>query len=478
MPTLFDTPSSTDHPESIGSSEEEWMFSCRCESAKAVSTLLSCLRHESAVATTTSSTREESATARRKSPAIQPVTVFCSSSSLTFHVYGTARQSQASVDIPATLFSDYHVAKPSLTETETTTDEWQAGGAFCINLTTVLECLHVLGTLHLERTKLCLSYHQTDEIFKMELLEEGILSTAAIPGMLHPEDNGNSLALAFRSTLIMARMIVKSDYLHDALQELELVHGATNCTIQLGPKGLQLATIGHIGECLVSLPKDGTSIVLLEATKVQERTYPLHSLQSGMRGLDFANETCISINESGMIAIQHQVLDSVTQGPPSFVDFIMSCLEDESESDHEERRSLEVGSQRYSSDPTPSMTVSMTMGWENDNATHTRASQPSRQVRGSEGNDSEDDLPARPASAAPLFGTVVTQIRQNTLRRRRSRSQRASVDDSHVPSAPLDDSSGDEMVLVAAAAASTPKRRRRIEADEGDGSSSPEIVYD
>ena len=465
MPTKLDNLSSTDQPESICSSEDEWLFSCRCESAKAVSTLLSCLRHESAGVTITSSSREESATGRRKSPVIQPVTVFCSPSSLTFHVYGTARQSQASVDIPATFFSEYHVATPH--ETETTTDEWQAGGAFCVNLTTVLDCLHVLGTLHLERTKLCLSYHQTDEIFKMELLEEGILSTAAIPGMLYPEDNGKSLALAFRSTLIMARIIVKSDYLRDAIQELELVHGATNCTIQLGPQGLQLAATGHIGECLVSLPKDGTSIVLLDATIMQERKYLLHSLQSGMRGLDIANETCISINDNGMIAIQHQVLDTVTQGPPSFVDFIMSCLEDEDEG----HSSLGIESQRHSSDPTPSMT----MGWEDGNTTDTRVSQQSIIASGNKDNDSDEDLPARPTSAAPLFLTVATQISHRSLRQRRSRSQQVSVDGSHTPSAPYHDDSGDDMDV---AALTTPRRRRTIAADDDDASSSPEIVYD
>lgn len=46
---------------------------------------------------------------------------------------------------------------------------------------------------------------------------------------------------------------------------------------------------------------------------LHKRSYPINSLLQGMRGLDIANETCISINENGMVAIQHQVLDPVSR---------------------------------------------------------------------------------------------------------------------------------------------------------------------
>ena len=231
--------------------DDEWLFSCRCESAKSVSTLLTCLKGSSAM---------------------QPVTVFVSPSSITFHVFGTARQSQASVDLQAGLFSHYQVHTPTTTANTTvpttantfvpthtagictTRDDdepvheptppqhstatqpwqdWHAGGEFSVNLTTVLDCLHVLGTQSLDKTKLSLSYNLHTEVFKLELLEEGgVLATAAIPGML-PPTTGDSLALAFRSAPVTARMIVTSDCLRDAMQELDLVHGAATCIVAL-----------------------------------------------------------------------------------------------------------------------------------------------------------------------------------------------------------------------------------------------------
>lgn len=352
--------------------EDEWVVSCRCESAKAVSTLLSCLQHISGSSNSTSRdvNRERLTQSHRRSRGsstntMQPVTVFCSPSSLTFHVSGSSKQIQASVDIQAGLFSEYRVVTPPGASTEA----WQAGGEvrdflpqisvtlwlsshipvfrifvqigakFCVNLSTVVECLHLLGTQNLDHTKLFLSYNLTQELFKIELLEEsGVLSTTAIPGMLTPEDEiGNSLALAFRSSPVAARIIVKSETLGEIITELECVTGASCATCALGPNGLEMATVGHLGECLVSIPARGSHVVSLELSKTesaQARSYPLSSFLGSMRGLDIAEETCITMNTSGMMAIQHQVIDAnVGDGKPNFVDFIMVCLEDEDDED-------------------------------------------------------------------------------------------------------------------------------------------------
>lgn len=73
------------------------------------------------------------------------------------------------------------------------------------------------------------------------------------------------------------------------------------------------------------------------------RSYHLYSLLQGMRGLDIAQETCMSINSNGMIAIQHQVLDVVGNSEANFIDFLMCAVQeedDESCSDDEPQSSL------------------------------------------------------------------------------------------------------------------------------------------
>ncbi len=443
------------------------LFSCKCESARPVTTLLSCLRnvslshthltsgsisaaasaiHDATTSILTAPTGHanssaggsgsgsgsggttHSSTQSHHNPTssgfggrgkVQYATVFVSEKSLTFQVHGVGRQSRATVDIHAGLFSEYHVAEqmvPLLEEDEEDTlddndvmedvheqrvsankqprVEIIKGGEFGINLTSVLECLCVLGPNALDRTSLCLSYNTHTATFRVELLESFansgvIISNCEIPGMAvaddeddeydgvepglllgsnHPNvehdgggssDRGaggmisNNLDYAFRSYPILARALIKSEFLKDAISELTDVVGSTAATIGISRAGLEFATYGHSTECHVVVPYAGNhpeTFISLEGVDgngnandnsqrlgrsrggggvIHARNYPLHSILSAMRGLEIACETCISINANGMVAIQHQVLDQVGKGNPNFIEFIMCCLEDE-----------------------------------------------------------------------------------------------------------------------------------------------------
>ena len=290
---------------------------------------------------------------------MQPVTVFCSPTSLTFHVCGKAKQTQASVDIPSALFSDYKVTSQQQQQQQQSEEDdnnpnsnnnnndWHAGGEFCINLTTLLECLSLLGTT----SQLALSYNLHEEVLKLELLAESVLCTTVIPGMqLLPETmtTTTSLALAFRSSAMAARFIVTSAVLSRVVSELQVVPGATVATVSLGAEGMAVAVVGHWGECWVSIPATGSHVVALEVvgsgstssstTTTKPRNYPLHALLASFQGLEIAQETCLTVNEAGMIAIQHQVVDAVVgDGNPCFVDHILCCLQDDDEEDDDEQ---------------------------------------------------------------------------------------------------------------------------------------------
>lgn len=183
--------------------------------------------------------------------------------------------------------------------------------------------------------KLTLSYNLTQELFTLELTDDaGVLSTANIPGMQPPEDDlfGESLALAMRSSPIAARIIIKSDTLREILIELESVGGAKVGTVSLNARSFDIAVVGDLSECLVSIPCQGDHVVSLECPSSSSSSsasynFPLHSLLGSLRGLEIAEETCITINNNGMMAIQHQVIDPTTgDGTPSFVDFVRDNL--------------------------------------------------------------------------------------------------------------------------------------------------------
>jgi hypothetical protein len=315
---------------------------------------------------------------------MQYASVFCSEKGLTFQVYGVGRQSRATVDISAGLFSEFYVAEQRVIVEDDEGDNHETGvsnntgkgrvevikgGEFGINLSTVLGCLLVLGPSSLDRTTLCLSYDASEAIFKIELLEEAglisgggvILSNCAIPGMSVEDDfhgnddeeevdgHRNGLDYAFRSEPIVARARIQSEFLRGAMSELTDVAGAVSVTVGISKSCLELSTSGHSTECHIVIPYSGNHPEFFTSLEVSgddkkysashARSYPIQSILSGMRGLEIARETCISMNANGMIAIQHQIVDKIGNGDPSYVDFIMGCLQEDydmEQDDHSE----------------------------------------------------------------------------------------------------------------------------------------------
>lgn len=284
------------HDESSSSVDENFLFYCRCESTRSVSTLLSCLRQfvgNSLFIPTNNTQHNEgsqslsvmvdhlsSADGRIKKGSagrsIQQATVYAHPGGLTFHVHGIGRQSQASVDMQCGLFSDYHVSTETIPtgridENGNEVYESIVGGEFCVNLPTLIDSLHVLGLHNLDRTKVCMSYNRTAAILKVELEDRGVLATAAICGSVPefeyddndygdkiPQQDGiatSSLAVAFRNHSVVARAILKSDFFRSAVAELADIPGAMTCTIGIAPEYIEIGTVGHSGECLVHLPK-------------------------------------------------------------------------------------------------------------------------------------------------------------------------------------------------------------------------------
>jgi len=238
-----------------------------------------------------------------------------------------------------------------------------------------------------KRVLLGMSYDKIDAIFTVEL-EQGndaktslagsvlgggggvggaLLSTSAIRGTHHDDthdtDGGglDNLAISFRSSPLVFRAILSSSYLSQAVTELRQhckENGASVVTLGVSPtRGLELGSVGNFGDLLLSLPyqrgaNDGYRSLEMERpnsddkdikVEVDERhySYTLTSFLQGMKGLDVANETCVSLNEVGMLAVQHQVLslgvNSDAQPPPqpNFVDFMMTCIVPEEEEDED-----------------------------------------------------------------------------------------------------------------------------------------------
>jgi hypothetical protein len=452
--------------------EEEYLFSCRCDSAKAVSSLLSCL-----VSTDSKKT-------------IQPVTVFCSPTALTFHVYASSgKQSQISVDLNKSLFCDYQVT----------------AGEFSVNLTSVLECLHVLGANHhhLEKTKLSWAYSPISQTFEMELMEEGgVLSTATIPGLLPPStttttsnSSSSSLALAFTQSPVLFRILLKSEWLKQGWNELEHVVGASACTVHVSSHALQLATVGqNAAECIVSLlpaSAQGLFLSLEETTSCRTESnnnnnnnnntkeaifsYPWSAFSLGMRALDIAEETCLTINRDGMMAIQHQILlgNQDQEEHANFCDFLMASLTNTTQEENGSSTTTSMVQQQQAPPP-------LSLGWK---------SQDEHAKSDSEEEGEEEQSP--PISTAPLFASVVDNASVSThnttthvQRRRRRRQSHAAQQALSSMNPPQEEKESCDEEEEEEEMSATPQRQQQRRRRHGKrqvphdaSSSSPEIEY-
>jgi hypothetical protein len=483
--------------------EDEYLLSCQCESTRVISTLLKCLimdkgRHGGGNNTSTSTSTASTSISKK----LLPVTVVCHPTSLTFHVQGAAKTSHASVDLQAGLFMEYRVKQ---------VPQGQPAPSFSVNLLSILECLHVLGTHHLERCKVGLAYNDTQEILHIELLmdDASVLSKAAVPG-LYLGDNNNSnddmtsLAAAFTASPLQARLLVQSEYLKDALQELEpynIKDPSTRCTVAISKQnGLELGVVGHACEVVLSLlpPASnvpqyndsdnnnavGTASCLLSLdchTTSCAATFPLHLFWLGMRGLDIAQETCISINRNNMIAIQHQVVDTTTEGvgdgSANFVDFLLLPLRDDDDDEEEERENVRPVGMRQGG----------LMTGNNKSQQESPTQHYGDPYKSSSDSEVEQERPI--SSAAPLFGTVVPadsttaaanhQERGRAVRRRRrAPAAPAASMEEEMERRNSSSSSEDENGSLDVASAHHHRRRgRRSRRRDNDPPSSPELVY-
>ncbi|VEU40467.1 unnamed protein product [Pseudo-nitzschia multistriata] len=181
-------------------------------------------------------------------------------------------------------------------------------------------------------SSLTLSYHSSTEVLRLEWEaaksapggRPPFVATAAVPG-LHPPpaDEAAELSEAFGRSPIRARWLCPSagHELADA-RELESLQGATSVSIRfLGGSGdrgprLCLSARGHSGLVDVEIP---APIEFSEGSGGGEgrghrlrasvvHTYSLAGWIQALQPLDMARETCLSVNEQGILAVQHQVV--------------------------------------------------------------------------------------------------------------------------------------------------------------------------
>jgi len=210
-----------------------------------------------------------------------------------------------------------------------------------LNLTTLLDCLQLFGSSS-ENTSATITYSEESAVFKLSLEESGVLTTCEISTLLLDEVDGDDqnfdLLTAFMSSNDETKLLLKSEILREAVQEISDIHGAVSVTFSVqqdaGFGKLTLSARGTLGICEIDLPRESDAFVSFQANPRPEGTswsYPLTSLQLGMKALGLASETFIRINENGIACIQHQI--ETSRGQEIFIDFYMLADQSADEGD-------------------------------------------------------------------------------------------------------------------------------------------------
>jgi hypothetical protein len=431
-----------EHPQQVHNlappiEKDDFVVSCRCESPRAVVTLLQCLKDVAGGGEKQQSSSRSIQPRRRQRSTIQPVTVYATTQGMTFHVYGSSKQSQASIDMPASLFSEYECNE----------------GEFCVNLTTLLECFTVLMSADHNKNSnstLFLTYHLSTELLRVELDHQGFLMTAAVAGMCPPEEEGG-MSSAFSTNPVIARILLNSQLIRDVLPELEWVAGTTTATVRISPQsGLELAVVGHSSQCLIQIQDTtGRGIISSECENQVQHSFPVATLLQAFAGLELAHETCVTINQNGIMAIQHQVFVDASE-TPTFCDFLLTSLQEDDEDENENDTPSQAQS-RYQQEDRPSTAVSKTQESHLEHSPqssllptqesrnyspkarttrHVSRRRTSHAIQDDSDNSQESDneestIRQTSAVSAPLFGTVGSVSNTPSQRRRRTRQRRS-----------------------------------------------------
>ena len=165
--------------------------------------------------------------------------VYVSDTYLVFSINAGSKTNESSVHIQSGMFDYFEVtASPSKADDYNHNDESEgqmAGGEFAVSLDLVISALTVFGTGSLDRTVTSLEYDRSTSIFTVTLEDaSGGLSTTAIQSS-EIEDNEleETLNTLFQNEPIVARTILKSSYLKDAVSELKTAQGADYITLTI-----------------------------------------------------------------------------------------------------------------------------------------------------------------------------------------------------------------------------------------------------
>jgi len=286
---------------------------CRTDATKVVTTMLQCLLLKS----------------DSKSQASGGPICWCqvSEHGINFTV-NEAKSLQASAYMKRGLFHEWQLA-----EAHYSTSEEHEPLQFGLNLSTLVECLRILGgggSGGLDKpATLQLSFREETSCLMLTLVD----GTAVTQCMLHTMDVEPAEPILMDSHTPV-RIVIKSDALHDGIAELEW-GGDTGAQkdkrlclrVALDPPQLSLTVSSVDLGCEMAYPPE--SLVHFEAAEELEFDYRFSLVHLALRSIRESDETCLKIDSQGLLYLMCKFPSDMASCSNVFLEFYVFPLVDD-----------------------------------------------------------------------------------------------------------------------------------------------------
>ena len=184
---------------------------------------------------------------------------------------------------------------------------------FKVNLGTLLECLAIYGPAALAVTSLIFAFSEEDGKLTLLLEESGVttecvLSTADVGAGTETEDLDYDAA--FRRRPVVAKSVITSNVLHDAVKTMVEQPGAKSVVFTMSPEApwFRMHTASSHGAATMDVAANSDAFISFDCRAPAAHCYYLPLLQSCLRALASSETSFVRMNSVGMLHIANKVV--------------------------------------------------------------------------------------------------------------------------------------------------------------------------
>ncbi|XP_033123281.1 cell cycle checkpoint protein RAD1-like isoform X3 [Anneissia japonica] len=191
------------------------------------------------------------------------------------------------------------------------------------------ECLTIFGGGSSQggnpALKICYAGYGSPLLLMLE--ENGVLTDCSIK-TLEPDE---TLDFNFTSANVINKIIMKSDCLKEAFQELDMTSEVLEILMSPDKPHFRMSTYGLAGSAFSDFPRESDLVESFQCTQTQSNRYKLSLLKPSVKALMVSCKVSIRTDHRGFLSLQYMIRNE--DGQISFVEYYCAPDEESAEND-------------------------------------------------------------------------------------------------------------------------------------------------